>query len=440
MKPLVDRLGAGTASAALLAVLSAGSKGLGFVREVLLAWAFGTSAVVDAVRLGMTYTTYFSHLFFGEAMSGTLVPMLARLRESEQDDGRRRQLVAGVTLAAIGITIPVGIVFVAAPATVVDVLAPSLGADSRAQTIAFLRVFGLAIPFYALTAVVVMIRQAASDFAPLGLRAVGQNLFFIGGVIVAFVGNQPLVIPLSFLLYYAFLLIVLDRGSLLVSLRAGSRRAVAGLRTLLVRWLPLMSGLMLWRSNALVERYFGSQLPEGAIASVDYGRAITDLPLLLLAVPAGAVLLTTVSRSPANRLSPSQRRKLGYLTLLVVAWSAVVFVLAEPLTTMIFRRGSFDADSVRVTSEAVRGLSVGAWALALGHVLTQLLLATARSRSVVLPAGISVVTNVAVAIELVPTLGVLGLTLASSSAAITYGTSAMIVFWLQRRTLRDPHR
>lgn len=419
-------LGPGTVSAARLSALGAASKALGLIRELLLAWAFGTSAVVDAFRLGLTYTTYFSHLFFGEAMTGVLVPMLARLRGTGDEHLEASRLKAGVTVAALVLTLPVSVGFLLVPDVVVGLLAPGLAPETRASTIAFLRIFGLAIPLYALSSVAVMVRQAAGNFAPLGLRPAGQNLFFIGGVVVAAVLRQPILIPAAFAVYYALVLAALDRGDLLASLSVGARAAASGLRLVAMRWFPLAAGLMLFRSNALVERYFGSGLPTGSIASLDYARTVTDLPMLVLAVPAGAVLLTNLSRARELGLPWNVRRKLALVVALAIVWSVCVVLLAEPMTVLVFQRGAFDVASVMATSNAVRGLGAGAWALVLSHLMTQYLMATAPPWALILPAGVSLATNIILASMLVPSFGLVGLGLSSSGAALAFGMSAII--------------
>jgi putative peptidoglycan lipid II flippase len=426
-------IGPGTASAALVSLLGAASKALGLIRELLLAWAFGTSAVIDAFRVGLTYTTYFSHLFFGEAMTGVLVPMLARLRGTREEHLDTKQLKAGITVAALVVTLPVSLVFLFTPDVVVGLLTPGLGPQARASASAFLRVFGLAIPLYSLSAVAVMVRQAAGNFAPLGLRPVGQNLFLIGGVLTAAVLQKPILIPVSFVIYYGLLLATLDRGDLLASLTVGARAAASGLRLVVTRWFPLAAGLMVLRSNALVERYFGSELPTGSIAALDYARTITDLPLLLLGVPAGAVLLTNLSRAHDSRLPARLRRKLAFLAMLAIVWSVIVVVLAEPITVLVFQRGAFDVTSVMATSNAVRGLGAGAWAIVFSHVMIQYLMATAPPWAVIFPAGISLTTNVILASLLVPSLGLLGLGLSTSGAALAFGVSAIIGAWMRGR-------
>ena len=439
VRRFLARFGANTAAALLVSGLNATSKALGLARELFMAWAFGTSAVVDAYRIGLTVSTYLSHLFFGEAMTGAVVPVLARARASDGETSDGPALKAGLTLAGLAITIPAGLLLLGFPELVVDLLTPDLSPDQRHWTVLFMRIFGLSVPLYSLTAIVVMVRRAKSDFRPLGWRPVGQNLFLIAGIVLAYATDTPLLIPVSFLVYYAVLLAGLDRGAALASLSFGLRRAAAGLRPVAARWLPLAIGLMLLRSNTLVERYFGSRLPAGSIAALDYARTLTDVPMLLLAVPAGAVLLTAVSRSQRRRLTLGQKRKLSVLVALSFLASAALVVAAEPLTRLLFQRGAFAGESVRATAAALRGLGAGAWAMVLGHIATQYIMATRSPWTLALPAGVSVTANILLSVRLVPLLGLLGLALASSAAAVTFVALCAAALWRQppRRTGTD---
>ncbi len=421
LERLRRRLGAGTTSAVTISLLSTGSKGLGVARELLLAWAFGTGAVVDAFRVGQSLTTYFSHMFFGEAMTGAVVPALARA-----DTAAAVRVKAGVTAAALVVTLPIALAFVTLPSVVVDVFTPGLSPDPRRWAVAFVRVFGLTIPLYCLTSIAVMVRQARSDFGPLGLRPVGQNAFLLAGILAAYLLDAPLLLPVAFLAYYLTLLVLVDRGDMFRTLLDGRREVVAGLRLIVARWVPLAVGLLLLRSNTIIERYFGSLLPSGSIAALDYARTVTELPLLL-AIPAGAVLLTALSRERDEAFTGGRKRKLVLVAALLVGWSVLVVVLATPITTVVFRRGAFSAASVASTSAALAGLGIGAWAVGVGYVTTQILMARGRRRRLIVSAGVSVAANVALASLLVPRLGILGLAMASSGAAVAYVASSIPV-------------
>ncbi len=408
------RVGTGTAAAASISLLGATSKALGLVRELLLAWAFGTGAVVDAFRVGQSLTTYFSHMFFGEAMTGAVVPSLARA-----DHSAAVRVKAGVTTAALVVTLPIALAFVAIPSVIVELFTPGLSPDPRRWAVTFVRVFGLAIPLYCLTSIAVMVRQARSDFGPLGLRPVGQNAFFLAGILAAYLFGAPVLLPVAFLAFYLALLLLVDRGDMFKSLLEGKREITAGLRQVVARWVPLALGLLLLRSNTIIERYFGSLLPAGSIAALDYARTVTELPLLL-AVPTGAVLLTALSRADDEGFTRARKRKLGLMVTLLVAWSVLVVALAEPITTVVFRRGAFVADSVTATSAALTGLGLGGWAVGLGYVTTQILMARGHRRQLILAAGLSVLVNALLASLLVPRLEILGLAIASSGAAVAY--------------------
>ena len=54
--------------------LTIASKILGIVREGVLAWAFGTSAIVDAFRVAQTGTFLLIHLFAGSVLDSALLP------------------------------------------------------------------------------------------------------------------------------------------------------------------------------------------------------------------------------------------------------------------------------------------------------------------------------------------------------------------------------
>lgn len=409
-------IGKHTRLAAALSGFAAVSKALGLLREVLFAWAFGTSPVTDAYRLGLSYTTYLSHIFFGEAMSGAAVPYLAAQGRAPAEKAAAERLLI---ILALGISVPLGLVLLAVPRVLLRVLAPDLPPTVTRLAVPFLRVLGVAVPFYCLTAVIVIRRQAGHDYRALGLRPVGQSVAILVGTLVAYVTRQPMYLPIAFLAYYMLLVLVTDARyawSLLQKPYAGMSAAAGWLR----RWLPLALASMLMQSYIVVERFFASQLPQGSIAAVDYARLIAEVPLLLGGVPMGAVVLTAASGGTFVSTDRLRVRKLVGALVGLILLSLGIAVFARPVVGLLYRRGAFDGTSVEITTQALRGLAVGAWALAGGHVASRWLVAVARVEMLLVAPGVALVVQVSAAILLVPRYGILGLTLAGSLATVAH--------------------
>jgi putative peptidoglycan lipid II flippase len=399
------------------------------MRELLIAWAFGTSAITDAYRLCLSYTTYFAHLIFGEAMTGALVPYLANQANGPES---RRGVERAAAVLALWSSIPIGALFLIAPDSLLGFLAPHLPPTVIVWARPFLRVFGLAVPAYCLTSLSIMSRQSVADFRPLGWRPVGQSVAILFGTGAAVLLNKPVLLPVAFSAYYFWLFLIVDRGHLYQLLKEAATVS-RYLPTLLGRWIPLAAALGALQSNLLVERYFAAKLPAGTIASLDFARVIAEIPALAVGVPTGAVILVALGSGPTARTFDRARTvKLCLAGLAVVLSSILMVAFADGITSHLYKRGAFGQLSVAHTATALRGLGVGAWAVAANYTVGRWLMATRSPWSILPPAILSVATNFAATALLVPKLKLFGLALGQSTAFVAYFVGALATIVLTR--------
>lgn len=131
---------------------------------------------------------------------------------------------------------------------------------------------------------------------------------------------------------------------------------------------------------------------EGAVAALNYAQRLVDLPLGLVGASAGAVLVPLLARHAAQRASapaePGAARSLlepaeghrqaalaasnGMLTALAFALPAAVglAVLAEPIVTVLFQRGAFDAHDTALTAKLLAVLALALPAQGLERILS----------------------------------------------------------------------
>lgn len=122
---------------------------------------------------------------------------------------------------------------------------------------------------------------------------------------------------------------------------------------------------------------------------MDYARTLTDSALLLVSQPIG---LAVLSHGGDGKLKEQAEAITRFVAIVMMPASAFIFVFAPDIVRMIFQRGAFNALGVELTSEALRGISIGLWASTLGWILLRLLNRANRST---LAAGILVASYLA---------------------------------------------
>lgn len=420
-----------------ISVLMVASKALGLVREGFLAWAFGTSVVVDAYRVSQSGVFLLIHLFAGSAMDSAFLPTFKHMLTR----GRPRLAWLTVSLAARALTIA-GVVLAALLLVATPwwafLIAPGFDEEGRELTIQLLRIMAVAVPLGLLANLCITVAIGLYRFRMPSLRAVIQNLSALGGIWLAvslgsvlFLG---LAVPVAQLVMLVILVPILkesgwkaERGSQRHPWFRGSRHrervAWAHLSVVLV---PAIGLVALEHTQVLVERIVASRLPEGSIASLDYARFLVETPMVTVGLGMAQVMLPALSDlSAGGDQARLQRASRAYL--LSALWGVFpvaiwLFACGEELVRLVYQRGAFDEASVRTTSDALLGFTLGLWAWFGGTVVLQKLLYAQRRLRPLLPlAAVTLATFALTAWALAPRYGVRGV-------AISFGASQIVYF------------
>ena len=116
--------------------------------------------------------------------------------------------------------------------------------------------------------------------------------------------------------------------------------------------------------NVMINSKFASHIPgDGPVSWLDYAFRLMQLPLGVFGVAIGTVTLPLVSRHAANgdtrALRSTLARGLRLGLLLTVPSTLGLVFLAEPIISLIYESGKFDAEATRQTAAALRYYALG---------------------------------------------------------------------------------
>ncbi|MFH0519529.1 lipid II flippase MurJ [Streptomyces sp. M41] len=369
----------------LSAALSMAAAVLGLGRDQVLAHFFGAGAESDAFLVAWTVPEMASTLLIEDGMAFVLVPAfsvaLARRASGVAGPDPVRALVASslprlcLALAATAAALAAG-----AP-LLVSVLAPGLPDPSLAVSCTRLTAtcvlsFGLAGYFSAAL-------RAHRDYLAPGAIYIAYNLaiittlFAVGarwGVRAAALG-----VAIGGCLMAAVQAPSLWRR---IAGRPGTDRAKApaeGSPTLPAAPSPeralafgLVCAVLLFalcrQSQVLIERWFASGLPAGAISHLNYAQKVAQLPMslsMMVCVVTFPVVARALAEGDTVRARERVERDLALMACLVLLGAAVVVSCAPQIVQLLFQRGAFTAEDTAATAAVMRVYAVGL----LGHTL-----------------------------------------------------------------------
>lgn len=363
----------------LVMLLMAGAvigKGLGFVREILMAQVFGASLIADAFRAATTGILMPLAPFQSESVPSTLIPLHRRWEE----EGGAPRLFAALTLAitAVGILL-MGLVL-AFSEQWIDLLVGGFSEAAKDKTHDFLRILALAMPASVLINVLAACEISLGRSRMMTVRASLTNVSVIIGILclMAFGWDESIAWAFS----AAFNALALWGLIRLIQEGALDFTAVRlediglAVKSFGRQFLPLTLVPLADQGNIWVERFIASTLLVGTVASLDYARTITDSAVLFISQPIGLVLLSRFSEKDQNEKVLTVVR-----VLLAVGLPGCVSLglFAPDIARVVFQRGAFNEVAVHMTGDAIRGISVGLWASTVGWVVLRLLNGAGRN-------------------------------------------------------------
>ncbi len=397
------------------------SRILGFVRDTVVARAFGAGLATDAFFVAFKIPNLLRRLFAEGAFAQAFVPIFAEYknRRGEADARILVDHVSGVLALALAVVTLIGVV--AAP-LIVYVSAPGFTAtpEKFALTIDLLRITFPYILFISLVSLAGGILNTYSRFSVPALTPAVLNLTFIAFALWAAPYFDPPVKALAWAVFCGGALQLALQVPFLLRLKMLPRFKLdlkdAGVTRVLRQMGPAVFGVSIGQVSLLINTIFASFLVSGSVSWLYYADRLMEFPTGLLGVALGTILLPSLAKHYSDQ-SPAEYSKLldwGLRLTLMLALpaAAALAVLAVPLIATLFHYGQFSEHDVFMTRNALVAYSVGLLGLILVKVLAPGFYARQNIRTPVRIAIIALVATQAMNFALIGLLQHAGLALA----------------------------
>ena len=357
------------------------SRALGLVREMVSAYFFGVSGLINAFTVAIQIPNLVRALVADAALSGAFVPVFSELLErgEKQRAWRVASTLFWLTLLVLGGLTAVFIL-----------LAPLLmrpfgdpGGDFE-LAVGLSRVLFPIVVLMGLSGVIVGILNTYHHFALPALAPVAWNLVIVVGLLL----GVPRIDDESAQLYLYAGVVVLGTLVMLL-LPVPWLRRLDGSLTMVLDWrdpavrrvltlmFPVTLTIGLINVNFVVDTLFASRLldPELAPAAIDKAFRLYMLPQGIFSVAVATVLFPTLARLAARGDDAGLRRSLDgglrQIAFLLVPAALLSIVLADPIVRLVYQRGEFTDEDTTIVAQCLQAFSLGlvfnGWALILNR-------------------------------------------------------------------------
>jgi putative peptidoglycan lipid II flippase len=386
------------------------SRGVGFVRDVMMAAYLGTGPVAEAFLIAFSLPNMFRRFFAEGAFNMAFVPLFAKKLEAGDDP----QGFARDAFSALGaILVVFSIIGTIAMPALVWAMASGFVGDARFDlAVEYGRISFIYILFISLVALLSGVLTTLGRFTEASFVPVLLNLIFIAAMFLAgYLGwdmglTLAWTVPITGVAQFAFAWAWARKAGFTLTPRWP--RITPELKRLAMIAAPAVLAGGVVQINLLVGRQVAS-FTEGAVAWLTYADRLYQLPLGVVGIAIGTVLLPDLSRrlragDEAGGQS-SYNRGTEFALALTLPSAVALMVISQPLISVLFERGAFDASDTAPTALALAIYGLGLPAFVLQKVLQPLYYAREDTRRPFYFAVIAMVVNLCIAVGLVPLIG-----------------------------------
>ena len=199
--------------------------------------------------------------------------------------------------------------------------------------------------------------------------------------------------------------------------------------------IPGIIGVGLFQFLVIFNLYFASSLAAGSISYIYWADRLLELPLSLISVSLGTALLPTLSLLSARKDWQALREMAAGVLLmnlfLALPAGLGLFILAEPIVMVLFKRGMFSTGDVVATASILKISALSLIFISISRVVTPIYFSIKKSVFPALAAVTCLSIHLVLAPQFMQRTGIEGLMLANLLVLILYSGLLLVglYFW-----------
>lgn len=408
-------------TAIFMAILTLGSKCIGFVREMIMADFFGTSYIVDAYVMAQSIPEIIFAGVFG-AVATSFMPLFSDRVEKEgkrAGDAFTSQVIK-ILLILSFLSALLGLFF---SDQLTGIFANGFTGKTAELTSVFLKIsFSYAI-FSSTAGIFEAYSQYKNVFLPQIVIGYTQSLLVILAIIIsAFTTYYYLAFGLLLAYAVRFLLMWLLARKQGFRYERNTENIRPALEQIVNLAIPVFIGSSVYQINLFIDKYLASGLQEGSVSALSYANILNTMMMAMTVSVLTTMIYPRLAQANAIedniRFSELIQKSVNLTIIIALPFSLGAIVYSKQIVQIIFERGAFDIAATSLTGSAYLFYSVGMLFMALNSLFTRVYYSLHDMKTPVIFSAISVIINTSFNLILIDTMQHNGLALATSIATI----------------------
>lgn len=420
-------------------------KGLGFIKQMVIAAAFGANTGTDLINLSFGFISDAQYLLV-QVMLTAVVSVYIHIKGKDENEAGR--FASDTFQVSTILTIILSALICLLAPWIARFLAPTYSPELSSQLGGYIRLFSPILIPLVWMAVCHALLNANKRFVPGQLEGLYQSVILIAVIVL---GSEALgvdALTAGYWLYVAVSAGILGwQARRYFGKRCGNPFRNPHIQQLLRMTAPLLIGYGAVYINQMVDKILVSGLESGTVTAMSYAAVLSNLVGTLIGSLCSVLyahVTEHISKGNEQAVSQLTERAALVLVILLLPVTVVAVSQAEDLVQLVYGRGAFDENAAAMTVQALSGYSLSFIPLALREIYSRIQYGYQDSKRPTINSLIGIAFNIVLSILLCPRLGVFGVTLASSAATLVIGVLNMysarrdapfLTFGLFRRAL-----
>lgn len=425
MKRLFHVTSSSIASAAfIVAVFSIMSRLAGFVRDRILIGLFGAGATLDAYYQAMRVPDLLLQLFVVGALSASFIPIFSKYYLGKQEEKAWRYTNAMLLTMFLGFALLAVAGGVFAPQIAQGIAREGFDDAGRALVAQMMRIMFFGQCFFAASLVFGSVLQGAKRFILYSFAPIANNV----GIILGALFLVPIMGPVGLAwgavlgaLLHAFVQAVgvyaLGYGFRLVPFWR-ERDVLTSLKSMV----PRVMGLAVSQVNFLLMGILAGTLVQGSVTMLNLAYTLNFFPIGVIAVSYAIAAYPTfcehVNAKRFDDLRAAFSDAVRQILLFMVPLTVAFLLLRMQIVRVAFGAKGFAWASTIATAETLGFFAISFFAQAIVFVQVRVFFALGDTATPFVVGLVSAAANLGLALALMPVMGIQGLGIAFSAAAM----------------------
>ena len=405
------------ATTAVVAAMTLCFKLLGFVKQAVVAYYFGTTFETDIYNLAFNFVGTLTSAFV-RAISISMVSIYTHTLVQKGKEAASKLICACVEFMLPIAPVILLFTYMFTP-LIAKILAPSYTPEESLLLQHYLRICYPFFVFSIFTMVGTSLMDSNKDFVISRTESFfTSSITILCCVILYSTQAVTSLVIAQYLSYILFSLLLIIRGRRYVNYSFVRFKDVPELRVILTAALPVFIGNSVSQINKIVDGSISSGLGAGNASALAYAVVLEDLVINVIVNNVVDILYVNFSNfaaeGNASKLSNTMKSAVRAMICLMTPITVITCLCSREIVSIVFLRGEFNQKSLVMTSAALIGYAIGFISSGVRDIASRALYAFKDTKGPMITGFFAVAANVLFSVVLSRFIGIMGVAFASS--------------------------